>query len=163
MNSKNCGCWTDLGGRRGGRAENRRFRMAVHLGTTAPPPNRLRVDIMPSPQPCPHRGHPGPRASLEEGGRIPGPLGESVWGALRLSRVKMNGWAALDGRNAPLINRLFLTGKEVCLSTLFYFEATNIISTLFYYEALRFLKAGSTSGLRGGSTSGAAKSSGSTR
>jgi len=44
---------------------------------------------------------------------------------------------ALDRRLAALTNQAFFTGKEVCLSTLFYSEATNVISTLFYFEASR--------------------------
>ena len=41
--------------------------------------------------PDPRRGHPGPRASLKEGGRILGPLGKSVRGVARLSRVRPGG------------------------------------------------------------------------
>ena len=123
------------------------FRVAIRLGGghrafAATPHDGLKAFGFQSIQmgallPNPRRGHPGPRASSKEGGRILGPLGKSVWCACRPSRVKMNGCAALDSRHAHLIKRSFVNGKEVCLSTLFFYEATNSISTLFNYEAPR--------------------------
>jgi len=131
MNSKNLGCWIDRGNRLRGWAECYQLWADIILGSTTLSSNLFREGIRLSPRlrmkvwnaiafqsikmralpSCSRRGDPGPRASRKEGGRILGPLGKSVWSAARLSRVKMNGYAALDSRAALLTKQSVLIRK----------------------------------------------------